>query len=123
MGFIARKLVEAEVTFTLEAEEEHERIGTHFLDGHDDSEERRAMMRQITEDYTAGNEWAWFSAKVTARWGEYSASTYLGCCSYESKADFEADHSYQDMKKEALEDLNKVIGLAVTNLSPLLSVE
>lgn len=36
----------------------------------------------------SGNPWAWFCAKVTVSYGDFSATDYLGACSYHSEADF-----------------------------------
>ncbi len=68
----------------------------------------------INEELENGNIWAWCTIEVKARYKGYSASDYLGCCSYKSKEDFMTeDGYYPDMKQlaydnliEELQDLN-----------------
>ncbi len=73
----------------------------------------------VNEQLEAGNEWAWFCAKVTARveiGGEtFEGHDYLGGCSYESRAAFEINepgHYYHDMRHAALLDLRDNIRAA-----------
>lgn len=64
------------------------------------------LEREIIAQLDAGNDWAWCTVKVTARYRDMVGVAYLGCCSYEGPADFIA-HSdyYDDLKDEALADL------------------
>lgn len=67
----------------------------------------------IREQIEAGNNYAWFCAKVTARvetehYVFESNTQYLGGCSYRSREDFVNDGGqgyYTDMCKEALGSL------------------
>jgi len=99
-----RELTEDDVEFEVECLPEHEHPRGLFCSG--DEEWDRQTVAQILQDME-WNEWAWCVAKVTAKWGEFEASEYLGCCSYESKKDFMSPGGYyDDMKHEALRELN-----------------
>jgi hypothetical protein len=73
--------------------------------------------QQIREQLEAGNEWAWCRVMVIVRpwWsaasdqGSYQGEAHLGGCSYQSEEDFKKDNYYDDMKQEALDDLNEQI--------------
>ena len=52
----------------------------------------------------SGNQWAWCSVCVTARYGSLEGETWLGGCSYESEESFR-DCEYETMKADALEVL------------------
>jgi hypothetical protein len=69
----------------------------------------------IHAQLSSGNEWAWASVTVTAKWtapdGEiYVGNDYLGGCSYKSKADFIRNSDYYpQMKDDAYEDLQDTL--------------
>ena len=66
----------------------------------DDRADKRAedsIIRQLEN----GNNWAWCTVEVKATWKSFSASDYLGCCSYKSQKDFEKGGYFQDMKEQA----------------------
>lgn len=80
----------------------------------DGSFSEEADVQWVKDQLNAGNHWAWFRAKVTAKWTdpvterEYEGHDYLGGCSYLSRADFMKDepgYYYHDMKNEAYERL------------------
>ena len=99
-----RELTEEDVEFEVECLPEHEHPRGYLASGDDEFD--RQMVKQIIQDME-WNEWAWCVAKVTAKWGDFEASDYLGCCSYESKEDFMSPGGYyDDMKHEALRELN-----------------
>ena len=63
------------------------------------------MVAEICEA-SQWNEWAWCCAKVTARYGSFEGTDYLGGCSYKSAADFMTPGGYYaDMVAAALDDL------------------
>ena len=74
-------------------------------DAAQDKEIEDAILAQLEQ-----NPWAWCSISVhvdvRVDIGEeefvYHGCDYLGCCSYKSPAEFEADGYYEDMKKNAL---------------------
>lgn len=116
-----RELTEEEVEFEVECLPEHEHPRGHFASGDDELD--RQMVKRILQ-YREWNEWAWCVAKVTAKWGEFEASEYLGCCSYDSKEDFMSPGGYyDDMKAEALESLNQLLADHYEDLSELRELE
>ncbi len=61
----------------------------------------------ILDRLKRGDVWAWASVEVRVSFGQHHASEYLGACSYEDEADFQAEGGYFDeMRSTALEDLN-----------------
>lgn len=83
-----------DIKYSYTVEPEDELPSDHFEDAEN--------VKWVCDQIEKGNEYAWFCAKVTATIGSFSASTYLGCCSYESKEAWEnEDDYYGDMKKEA----------------------
>lgn len=117
----ARKLTEADVTFTIECEHEEEPIegNASAIDPETDAE----TCKWIRDQLDRGNEWAWCSVKVTAKLKtastlvELEGADYLGCCSYKSEEDFRQPGGYfDDMKHEALADLQRQID----ELAPLI---
>lgn len=106
-----------QVKYDLSCEPEETPVKGNFATG-DDAEDRR-MEQQILADLRQGNEWAWCHAKVTASVRldnneRVEVSTYLGCCSYDSEAQFKADPYYSDMCAEALEQLKHELASMAT---------
>lgn len=64
---------------------------------------------EILARLNAGDVWAWadvtVTAKVTFEGEVFTARASLGCCSYRDEAEFMADGVYDDMCKEAREEL------------------
>ena len=103
-----RKLTMDEVEFRVECEPEHESIrgNCSAIDEATDRETERWVHDQLR----SGNEWAWCCVWVVATWNGFEGDAYLGCCSYESEASFVAPGGYyDDMKAEALADLNQFL--------------
>lgn len=100
-----RPLTEGEVSFKLEIEPEDCPVRGHFDSG--EAELDRQDEDRILARLERGEDWAWCTVKVTASWGSFEGEDYLGCCSYENEADFTQLGGYfEDMKHEALADLN-----------------
>lgn len=60
----------------------------------------------IREQLENGNEWAWCTVKVTAKFKDSEGTDYLCGCSYKNQADFtEPGGYYDDMKQSAYNDL------------------
>lgn len=55
------------------------------------------------------NKWAWCQIMVTASWGGFEGTQYLGACSYKDKADFKKDGYFLQMKNEATSTLKRSI--------------
>lgn len=64
----------------------------------------------IRQGIERGNEWAWCSVTVTARWLGHEGSDHLGGCFYGSEAEFRRPGGYfDDMVCEALRNLRDAI--------------
>jgi hypothetical protein len=118
-----RPLTEAEVTFTVELEEEDIDVRGNFMASGDD-EADRADEDAIIERLNRGDMSAWCCLKVTASWNGFTAVSYLGACSFtegihqpvEAQAiEMANDHG---MKQEALERLNQAIADVFGKLAP-----
>ncbi len=113
-----KPLTADQVEFEVECLPEDISVEGNFASG--DEEADREMERRIMADLESGNEWAWCTVRVTARYGDFEGVDYLGACSYASKADFCQPGCYfDDMKKEALDDLNRKVRAAVEKIIPL----
>jgi hypothetical protein len=102
-----RELTEKDVAFEIECMPEDESPIGHFQSGDPEYEEsdnafERKIMREVE-----WNQWVWCCVKVTAKFEGFEGVDFLGCCSYESQDDFEKNGYFEDMKTEALNDLNQ----------------
>jgi hypothetical protein len=99
----------AAFVYTLTIEPEDDDPKGHFASG-DDVEDRKTV-QWIRDELNAGNEWAWFRAKVTATHPDVEGLEgvdYLGACSYTSAEDFKTPGGYyDDMKTQAADELVK----------------
>jgi hypothetical protein len=103
------RLTEDQVEFVVIAEPEDISVEDGGC-AHEDCEECHQL---IYDQLEMGNEWAWCCAHVIARWKQWEGHAYLGCCSYKSKEGFcQPGDYYDDMKQEALEELNKRVSEA-----------
>ena len=74
----------------------------------DEAQDKEVEDRVLAE--LEHNPWAWCSVGVTVTirvdvdddYFTFIGHDHLGCCSYKSQADFEADGYFEDMKKNAL---------------------
>lgn len=107
-----RELTADDVEFELIREEE-------WLDPSECFEDEGAIA-WVREQAAKGNEWAWFAAKVVARWNGFEGVDYLGACSYESEEDFRACPYFEDLKAQALDDLNWNIYKTAKRFKPLI---
>lgn len=113
-----RKLTADEVTFEVECLEEHVpyKGNCSAIDNETDKKTEKWIQRQLYH----GNQWAWCTVRVVARWNDYEGDDFLGCCSYRSKAAFCLPGGYfDDMKFAALENLNDILANHATNLQEL----
>ncbi len=114
-----RKVTVDEVEFTLTLEEEDTPIRGAFSSGDDEKDE--ALIKELTDRRNRGDDWAWCTVKVTAKWSSWTGCDYLGCCSYESEKDFrENSGSFEDMKQRAVDDLNECVERAFRSVAPLI---
>ena len=115
---MVRELTADEVEFDIELLPEDASIEGNAC-AHDGCEECHAWSR---DQLDRGNEWAWCTVRVVAKWEGYEGDDYLSCCSYESEKAFKTPGGYfDDMKAEALKDLNNVIAQHAGKLRPLMA--
>lgn len=112
-----QELTENDVEFLLEIEEEHTSVrGNAMVSGDDEAD--RELEDEILDRLDRGDLWAWCTVKVSAVWedaegNEVKGVAYLGCCSYENKREFKNDPLWDDLKIEALADLNSALMVQV----------
>lgn len=113
------ELTEDDVEFEIECQEEIEPVkGNAIVSG--DAEFDKKVENQIIEQLEQGNEWAWCTIRVVAKWKDFFGDDYLGGCSYKSEQDFiESNDYYQDMKTNALAELNKKVKETAGQISAL----
>lgn len=102
-AIVARKLSRL-ATVTLACMEEDTPIRGNVLASGDDALDRSAE-HETERKLRAGNQWAWCTAVVTVAWNGIEACSALGCCSYASERAFRRCGYYQDLKREALDQL------------------
>ena len=101
------KISEVEFEVICEAEEIPVK-GNVSASGNDEIDAR--IEHDVIEDLESGNDWAWCCVTVWAYWKDFSGRDNLGGCSYASKKDFmKPGGYYDDMKKQAYDDLIREI--------------
>lgn len=97
-----KQLTEEDVEFEIICEPEMEPLEGNLC-AHDGDEK---CYRWTREQLEQGNIWAWCMVTVIARWNDLEGIANLGACNYKSQTDFkQPGGSYDDMKAEALRDL------------------
>ena len=113
-----RKLTADEVSFYIECRPEDTPINGNVtaIDPETDRRAEADVRRQLRN----GNEWAWCCVRVVVMWNGFEGDACLGCCSYESEAQFKEPGGYYDaLKTEALDDLNSLLAGQVEKLEAL----
>ena len=104
-----RPLTRKEVAIRLKVDPEFIPVEGNASASGDDAFDRE-VEQFILSRLEQGDFWAWAMVTVTVSWGHFSASDYLGCCSYADEDDFRQPGGYfDDMVDEALEQLNKIV--------------
>ena len=107
---MARAFDLSEVLFTTETlPEDHGPEGS-FASGDDEAD--RELCESIRKDLDSGNDWAWCVVKISAKWGGFEGTAYLGGCSYKDEDDFANGGYLAQMQEEAVEDLKSTIRAA-----------
>jgi hypothetical protein len=101
---MARMMNPADIVFTITVEPED----TAPSEGGLPDEEIVAHIEKEME----WNEWAWCVVKVTAKWGGFEGTNYLGQCSYKDEADFAKGGYLPQMREEAAHELKANIKAA-----------
>lgn len=79
--------------------------GNTMASGDDEYDKR--VEDEILARLESGDVWAWCSVRVTCADGETEGEAWLGGCSYKDEEDFKAGGYFDDMKAEALEDMER----------------
>ena len=113
-----RPLTREEVTFSLEVMEED--IRPDFQSGDPEYKELDDRLElEAIERLSRGDVWAWACVNVMAHWGSFSASTYLGGCSYKDEAEFRSCGELASLENDALSKLNDTLESIFHRLSLL----
>ena len=103
-----------EVVFRLDVAPEDEPLDGNLCAHEEDHECSEWTRKQLEQ----GNVWAWCRVTVTASWRGLVGRDSLGCCNYKSQEDFMQEGGYyQDMRYEALADLQAQIDAVVDGLN------
>lgn len=118
---MVRELTAADVEFEVTAEPEDVPVRGNALASGDDAADKE-YEDEILRRVVRGDTWAWCVVIVTAKWSDYVGRAVLGGCTYDGEADFRKNSMYiEDMKAEALDDLNRVIADHADKLKPLMA--
>ena len=114
-----RKLTEKDVTFTLRVEYETLPVRGNVMASEDSAFDKECE-DEILKRLDSGDVWAWAWVEVTATYTlpdgeEFHGCASLGGCSCENEKDFcQPGGYYDDMKHEALDDLQRTIENEIT---------
>lgn len=104
-----RELKMDEVEFILEFEEEHIPVRGNVCASGDDEFDKQEEDK-IIERLENGDYFAWCCVHMIARWEGFEGHDYLGGYTYKDEDDFKQEGGYyEDMKVQALSDLNQRI--------------
>jgi hypothetical protein len=118
---MVRELTADEVDFSIELRPEHTQVEGNCSAIDEETDEQTKTW--IYEQLEGGNDWAWCCVRVVARWEGFEGDDFLGCCSYLSEGDFKVGGYYEDMKQQALDDLNRTISEVSGKLEALEEAE
>lgn len=118
-----RKLRIEEVTFSLDAEQDHAPVRGNAMASGDDAVDKE-VEDAIIARLDRGDIWAWADVTVTARYHHWKGEAYLGGCCYDDAKDFIANSGYyEQMQQDALDDLHATLTAALAdfqrNILPL----
>jgi hypothetical protein len=121
-----RKLTADEVRFFISVQQDEIPVRGNALASGDDAADRAAE-DAILARLDSGDVWAWAHVTVTAVWTSGPAPSHrfaerstLGGCSYRDEAEFCGPGGYfDDMKTDALDNLNKAIARYAEAIAPL----
>lgn len=118
-----RKLTVKDVTVTVRCEEEDSGPRSHLFTGEDEEVDEEACS-EIEQRLNRGDLWAWCCAVIEVSFGPFKEVATLGCCSYDNEEDFRNNSGYfDDMMKEAIEQLNEGVSKLFSELLPLVEID
>lgn len=80
--------------------------------------DNKDVINEIRRRIEAGDVWGWCEVTVRASIGSVYGESCLCACSYESEEDFRQDAYFEDLKKEALAELNRKVQEFLEILEP-----
>ena len=109
-----RKLTEADCEFTIRVLPEDIPVrGNAIVSG--DDEYDREIEDKILADLE-WNQWAWCCVQVTATFEGMTGNDYLSACSYRDEEDFKTGGYWEDMKAQAMGEIQEQLDAAVKAL-------
>lgn len=98
-----------EVAVRIHVEQEFTPVEGNALESGDSALDRETE-REILARFGQGDVWAWAAVSLSVSWGGFTATDYLGCCSYADEEDFRRPGGYyDDMVSNALAELNETM--------------
>jgi hypothetical protein len=117
---MVRLLTADEVEFGLMADMDEVPVRGNAIATGDDAADREYENEIITR-LKWGDAWAWAQVTVIAKWNGFAGRATLGGCSHRDEKEFRRPGGYfDDLKTEALADLNSVIASHAEKLKPLM---
>ena len=110
-----RTLNMQDVSFKLDVEQDDHEVRGNAMASGDDALDKE-VEDEILARLNAGDVWAWAYVRVIATYKNFKGSEGLGGCSYANQHDFEHGGYYEQMREDALADLNKTIGAIASNI-------
>lgn len=110
-----KTLLPNEVEFTIECLNEDLSIRGNCMASGDDAFDKKCE-DEIIDKLESGSRWAWCCVKVTAKYKGFEGVDHLGGCSYKDEEDFKNGGYFEDMKVQALADLNTNIANTAKDL-------
>jgi len=106
---MARKFEPLEVEFVFDFRQEDIPIeGNAIASGNEKVD--KEYEEQIRRDLEGGNDWAWCTVIMEARWAGFTGRDTLGGCSYKDAQDFrQKDGYFEDMLHACVRDLIRQI--------------
>lgn len=119
----AKKLTLADFEFNAYAEKE-ELTPTQSMKGCNTTEVQSFCESVESVKKNASGKWGWCSVKVTGVLIDdhsFNGVEYLGCCSYNNKADFVNGDYYNDICKQIVSDVQKQLDRYVLTVNQKMS--
>lgn len=114
-----RKLTLEEVEFTVSIEPEESGPDGHFCS--DEPELDKEMVDEIEGRLRRGDQLAWCTLVVVAKWNDFTVTNTLGACSFADQKDMDSEVESHGMKDEALGQLQTQLQNVFNMLVPLAS--
>lgn len=116
-----RELREDEVVFEIQVQPEEMPVRGNAMASGDPAFDKE-VEDKIIKDVADGDEWAWCSVTVKAKWAIFEGTDTLGCCSYVDEESFKTGGYYEDMKSNALAELNNELQLLFEQMKDRIEV-